>query len=84
MHELVFLCVGSDKRSGTLKEACDNSYLQQRMFEININTIQGEFLSFPPILPFLFGLINSIKGIGNLTIISFTFFGEFDVNSTSC
>ena len=29
-----------------------------------------------------FGLINSIKGIGNSNIIILTFFCEFDVNST--
>ena len=34
--------------------------------------------------PFSFGLINSIKGIGNSTIIRFTLFVEFDVNSTFC
>ena len=31
---------------------------------------------------FSFGLINSIKGIGNSTRIRFSLFGEFDVNST--
>ena len=34
--------------------------------------------------PFSFALIHSIKWIGNSTIISFSFFCEFDVSSTCC
>ena len=49
---------------------------------ININTIQGEFLLVHLFYSSSFGSINSIKGIGNSTIIRLTFFCEFDFNST--
>ena len=48
----LYFFVPLQSRGVELKEACGNTYLQQRMFEININTIQGEFLSCPPILSF--------------------------------
>ena len=67
---------------GNLKEAFGNSYPQQRMLAININTIQGEFFLVHLFYFSSFGSSNSIKGISNSTIISLTFFFEFDVNST--
>ena len=68
--------------SGNLKEACGNSYPEQRMFAININTIQGEFFLLHLFYPASFGSVNSIKGTDNSIIIRSTFFCEFDLNST--
>ena len=82
LQEFVFPCVGSVKTSGTLKEACGNSYPQQRMFVVNINTIQGEFFLVHLFYSSSFGSINSIKGIGNSSIVRLTFLCEVDVNST--
>ena len=93
LQEFVFPCVGSVKTSGTPKEACGNSYPQQRMFKIFIKTICSKsslrlfnvsFFLVHLFYPFSFALIHSIKWIGNSTIISFSLFCEFDVSSTSC
>ena len=82
MQEPLFPYAGSVKMSGNLKEDFGNSYPQQRMFAININTIQGEFFLVHQFYSSSFSSINSIKGIGSLTIISLAYFCEFDVIST--
>ena len=81
-RNLYFLRAGSVKMIGNLKEACGNSYPQQRMFAININTVQGEFFLVHLFYSASFCSVNSIKGTDKSTIIRLTFFCEFDVNST--
>ena len=82
LQEPIVPCAGSVKMSGNIKEACGNSYPQQRMFAININTIEGDFFLVHLFYSASFGSINLIKRTDNSTIIRLTFFCEFDVNSS--
>ena len=80
--ELVFPCAGSVNQVEFSRELVATVFLNKECSKSTSTLFKVSFFLVHLFYSSSFGLLNSIKGIGNSTIISLTYFSEFDVISS--